>query len=1408
MCYTINSKSSFVFRFFLVVLLTALFFTTPITADILNVPSVSYPTIRAGISAANAGDTVQVAAGTYYERITLKSDVYVLGAGKTVTTINGSGFETVVTATNVNSAAKFDGFTITNGGNGSGLSSLGGGIYLSNGDLTISNCRITGNTISGTFAYGGGVYCTSGSSATIEDCDITLNTSKYGGGIYINSCAPTISNCQITDNTATGDDHGGGIYLTSSSSSGLIIDCTISDNNGSGVYCGIYSHPTIENCTITGNDAYSGAGINCYSSTPWVVNTVIANNTAQMGGGIYSYFYNPTIVNCVFYNNSADGGSVIYYWQCTPVIYNSVLWVSPAATGFQIYSPSAEPISITYCDVEGGFTGVGNISTNPGFVNAPGGNFHLAITSNCINNGTDTGAPEYDFEGDPRLTSVGGDNVPDMGVDETTYFPNPPSDLQAHQTADRIHLTWQDNSDDETGFRIESKVGVFGSWNTLGTVDPDTTFYQSGYSINFEYFYRVAAFNANGDSMYSNEVSIYTLGSLTWLRLDVPNGGEDWPEQSTQTINWSNGMFPPDYVNLYYSTDTQCTWQLIEAAVPNTGSYSWTVPPEPSDTCLVKVESATSSAMYDLSNAPFTIEPPVPMPDLIVESITTDPLQPIAGQPFNISVTVQNQGTADAGVFWIGWYKHLDSPPTPGQAADEYDSVSSLAADATYTMETTHTYDTPGYFDMYVQVDTTGSVTESDEDNNVFGPQRITVNEFEIIEDTYNPAMWWFGGDDRPGWTRNVGYGQSFTLSRSAHVDYAGFAFFKRFDYYENPTGSGHAVTLVLNIRNHEGTIIKTVSENVPSSFDGGWVLFDVDMDLWAGEKYIYTCTLQDGHINNLNSNIRGRDDNPWPESQGYYLNNRTPPYDMEEWGNWSMHLWDFNFRLAGVYTDRSRADFNADGIVDLLDLRTLAGNWLRRNCQMPDWCEQTDLDWSNTVQFTDFAVFAHHYLRYESGYDYWVDALHGSDSNPGTWDAPFKTISLSLSAAGENKLIKVLPGTYDETLGETFPLMLQPGQILIGDEENKGDGPTPTLIVGYGDFEAGTFKYATMVGAEDSKVSGFKIGTNTKIQLHIAIVADGVTVQISDNTFKANTYGGVTLSNEGTSVIEDNVFDTDSYGIYIRSCMDGPTIQRNAFLSMGIPINVSGCSAETLISENTISGNGQIGIQFGGDAQIDKNTFNRPDGYTYGAIRCSSGNPAIRRNIFICTEAVRIDGGNPDLGTASEHGNNNFSSVTGASVTHNGTATVYAIGNTWPNFPPLFGTDILLNSTADVIWWEELGSGTVTIAEGTGYDFSTGTSGGLSHGDFYYLYQSEEIKFWANNASQRGLQDVGLYDSLNRVQIPTSGYSHSGVPAIAGHMYVSLAEEGEDGCYIMFKVNSADETQVKLTYIYVYAVP
>ena len=102
----------------------------------------------------------------------------------------------------------------------------------------------------------------------------------------------------------------------------------------------------------------------------------------------------------------------------------------------------------------------------------------------------------------------------------------------------------------------------------------------------------------------------------------------------------------------------------------------------------------------------------------------------------------------------------------------------------------------------------------------------------------------------------------------------------------------------------------------------------------------------------------------------------------------------------------------------------------------------------------------------------------------------------------------------------------------------------------------------------------------------------------------------------------------------------------------------------------------------------IENNVFNKTSGYQYGAIFCSTDGalPKVRFNTFICTTAIftRDSEGNtanPDLGTPSEPGNNDFSSVSGASLTHHGSSDIQAYGNTWPNWYPVLGADIIIGS-------------------------------------------------------------------------------------------------------------------------------
>ncbi len=52
---------------------------------------------------------------------------------------------------------------------------------------------------------------------------------------------------------------------------------------------------------------------------------------------------------------------------------------------------------------------------------------------------------------------------------------------------------------------------------------------------------------------------------------------------------------------------------------------------------------------------------------------------------------------------------------------------------------------------------------------------------------------------------------------------------------------------------------------------------------------------------------------------------------------------------------------------------------------------------------------------------------------------------------------------------------------------------------------------------------------------------------------------------------------------------------------------------------------------------------------------------------------------------------------------------------------------------------------------------------------------------------------------------IPSAGYTRYGVSVVAGHTYVSLAQEGEEGHYIVFRVTSlqSDNSSVTIDYIY-----
>jgi len=84
--------------------------------------------------------------------------------------------------------------------------------------------------------------------------------------------------------------------------------------------------------------------------------------------------------------------------------------------------------------------------------------------------------------------------------------PGAPTNLVAEATsASRVDLSWQDNSDNESGFRIERLTGTGGSYDPVGEVGADVFFYSDlGLIGDTPYYYRVRAYGKGGNSPYSN----------------------------------------------------------------------------------------------------------------------------------------------------------------------------------------------------------------------------------------------------------------------------------------------------------------------------------------------------------------------------------------------------------------------------------------------------------------------------------------------------------------------------------------------------------------------------------------------------------------------------------------------------------------------------------------------------------------------------------------------------------------------------------------------------------------------------------------------------------------------------------------------------------------------------------------
>ncbi|MFC1453306.1 hypothetical protein ACFLSJ_08195, partial [Verrucomicrobiota bacterium] len=222
----------------------------------------------------------------------------------------------------------------------------GGGLYAERGMFTA--CAFMSNGCTGGDFRGNGGAVRGAGPLSFTDCSFegnysTCNKNNLGGAINT-SGALTMIDCSLSNNRVYDDSgfirEGSAVYGQGGNFGGVFVRCGFHNNDTcSAIYLGSTARSaTFSNCAVSASD---GEGICTYAGTVDLYNCVLANNGTGLRGLLSD------VVTCTVKDSIIHGNTV------------------------QIRGRPA----VTYSCIEGGYSGTGNISSDPQF--AGSGDYHL-----------------------------------------------------------------------------------------------------------------------------------------------------------------------------------------------------------------------------------------------------------------------------------------------------------------------------------------------------------------------------------------------------------------------------------------------------------------------------------------------------------------------------------------------------------------------------------------------------------------------------------------------------------------------------------------------------------------------------------------------------------------------------------------------------------------------------------------------------------------------------------------------------------------------------------------------------------------------------------------------------------------------------------------------------------------------
>ncbi len=402
---------------------------------------------------------------------------------------------------------------------------MNSGLVVAGRSQTVQNCRVQFSAGNGISLYGAGNRALNN---IIQDADYSATEcagiSTLGGGVDTEIAFNTVERTGRSGIVPREMGNSDSTKLVTRIHHNEISDFMLQDWDGGGIYTANQDarFARIDHNIIHDAKGHTVSGIYTDYSKNWIIDHNLIWNVdwaIHLEGQHQSGVVNALVLNNTAFsrdqfigigNGQAPGS---FYFNN---IYNQN--IGKAADGARELGGARQIKNNLQWDNRAGSV------TDPKFASLPTGDYSLQATSPARDAGMMVGTVSTMQPGNPDLPvavpfDVPKDGKPDLGAFEFgeprwsagstlaqgLTAPLAPSELKAVAVAaTRVNLSWQDKSNNESGFALERKTAKGKDlWKPFAfTPSGATTFFDTGLSKNMAYIYRVRALNSAGQSAY------------------------------------------------------------------------------------------------------------------------------------------------------------------------------------------------------------------------------------------------------------------------------------------------------------------------------------------------------------------------------------------------------------------------------------------------------------------------------------------------------------------------------------------------------------------------------------------------------------------------------------------------------------------------------------------------------------------------------------------------------------------------------------------------------------------------------------------------------------------------------------------------------------------------------------------